>query len=851
MSVKDVTNLRKEGKLQEAYDLALQELNEDPNEWTNMSMFWVLRDYAQRIYIPANNLEKARICLDQMRKLLPVMIDDSGAGERAYQALYKQILPNASEIKAAVDLSKSNPIEAYNTAVAKFGNDGRALDRSLHEDFGWVIYRYLKANNENLTNLQIRELLRDYMQLENERPSLLHSVILNFALNLSKANNGFNFYNFLILWGINNLREEDFENGYKDGHDIPSLVNRLCKTIIDSEQKFNVSEFVGEFSHKSIVVEGLRQYYFWKLMNLYKENQLSQLWESFEYYANEYSALGASHWHSEILKIANRFMVNEHSFRFCSFVRKWYGNGNFQGGDWRKEKTEDGKEFPSLVVKTAKKCYETVKAAMPNGVEDETLKWLKELLEQVSTHETEDDWSIRNYANVCLWCGDEKQAIATYKSLLTRMGDKYYFWSELADCIKDDNQLRIGLLLKAKSLERNEDFLGDIHLSLASLWQESGHSAKAKQELDAYIKHRKEKGWSVSDRYREISSCSFVEDKSERVNFLDYIHRAEDFVYEDYPWVYFVLTEKWTANDSESCNLYNGNGCSFTVKTKRFPILRKTKVGEIIQFRCKMEEELLPDSKYHSWMQRTIKKTRVVPLVAQTTDKEAWSLLPVTYGVIDYINESKSMLHILTQDSIQVFSKYKKGEAFVVDTFVKFRMYEEQRNEESRSCAVNVVPCPPDEALPHMKTIIVVVDDVNEEKKLFHVVLGPGKVSDIVRYEQTDIRPSIGDFLNITYCIKKNKEGKKRIKFLDIKKTDAECENVTKTVTGRLQLKYRDDGYDENEIRVPDFAFVQDYYVHRRLLKKHGIVNDCDVVAKLVLGGDDNWKVYDLEIVNY
>ena len=73
---------------------------------------------------------------------------------------------------------------------------------------------------------------------------------------------------------------------------------------------------------------------------------------------------------------------------------------------------------------------------------------------------------------------------------------------------------------------------------------------------------------------------------------------------------------------------------------------------------------------------------------------------------------------------------------------------------------------------------------------------------------------------------------------------------MTKTVTGRLQLKYRDDGYDENEIRVPDFAFVQDYYVQRRLLKKHGIVNDCDVVAKLVLGGDDKWKIYDLEFAD-
>ena len=74
-----------------------------------------------------------------------------------------------------------------------------------------------------------------------------------------------------------------------------------------------------------------------------------------------------------------------------------------------------------------------------------------------------------------------------------------------------------------------------------------------------------------------------------------------------------------------------------------------------------------------------------------------------------------------------------------------------------------VEPCNSDEALQFMPNRIVVVDDVNTSKKLFHIVLGPGKVSDVVRFDQTGIRPNIGDFLRISYCIKKNKEGKKDI----------------------------------------------------------------------------------------
>ena len=61
MSIREVTNLRRKGKLKEAYDMARRELNEDPNEWTRMSMFWVLRDLAIKTYVPAQNMEEARL----------------------------------------------------------------------------------------------------------------------------------------------------------------------------------------------------------------------------------------------------------------------------------------------------------------------------------------------------------------------------------------------------------------------------------------------------------------------------------------------------------------------------------------------------------------------------------------------------------------------------------------------------------------------------------------------------------------------------------------------------------------------------------------------------------------------
>lgn len=49
MSVKEVALLRKQGKLREAYSLAIEDLKEEMDDpWAQMSLFWVLRDICQQ-----------------------------------------------------------------------------------------------------------------------------------------------------------------------------------------------------------------------------------------------------------------------------------------------------------------------------------------------------------------------------------------------------------------------------------------------------------------------------------------------------------------------------------------------------------------------------------------------------------------------------------------------------------------------------------------------------------------------------------------------------------------------------------------------------------------------------------
>lgn len=967
MSVSEVTRLRKVGKLQEAYDLAREELEECQDKWTSTSMFWVLRDMIQKVYLPANNIDAAQESLDKMKEFYyDGWMDYNEAAERAYKSLCRFVRPNGYEVKSASELSKTDPDGAYQKVTEMYGKDAKLLDDKLHEEFGWILYRYMKANFDRLTSVQIRCLLRDYMLLHNERPSMLHSTILGFALKFHKNHPDFSFYKFFLLWGPENLRDEDFEdktyyvdtevvhegegnaslgdllpdisevlkeifeepdenietssdvegsaespvvvedhvdspdmaespmelsdtveiptepsgaeentvespiNSEKDGvscsdsesqttppsdyeeenyyrphierHDIPSLISRICKAIWYSGEAFDVYGLVTRFAdkHKHIVAETMRQLYFWKLIGLYKEDKQEALFHAFTDYAEQYPGLGPSHWHTEILKLAYRLMTEDHSADFVPFMMKWDGSGNLTETEWSMEVSKKGTYYKALAIRCAKKCFSIIKDTPKDMVSDATLAWMKGLYKKVTEKEPDDEWALRNYATICVWRGETEEAIDLYKSLLVRMDRTYYLWAELASLLHDNNDIAIGLLLKAKELEKNEDFLGGIHLSLASLLLKEGYVAAATKEMAAYEAHRKEMGWSISDDFYALQAqASACEDKGGLVDAEAYIDRAEDFVYDKLDWIDFVITDKWVKDKVERCGLTDGNGVCISTQTNRFRALKGAKAGDIIQLKCKKEKEIGVGSCDGRLKAIIIEKN--TPIMARKADADAWSILPARYGVVDYVNEEKKVLHIIDSESEQVFHKYK-GKPLPADSFVRFREYSDKRKEEERICVAGVEPCPPDEALQHMRQRIVVVDDVNEAKKLFHVVLGKGKVSDVVRFDQTDIRPKIGDFLHVTYCIKKNKEGKKRIKFLDVQRSTEACKGLTDTVWGELRVTCREEGGE------PDFAFVDDHYVHRNVLKKCGIRRDCDVTAKLVLGGDDKWKVYDLVV---
>lgn len=90
---------------------------------------------------------------------------------------------------------------------------------------GWSIYRRL---GEVLVSLEMRQLLLQYLKLEGiQRPSMLHSLVLFRVVKQYSGLVDFDFTAFLRMWGVENLRPEDWKSTKVNGKWMPSLAERV------------------------------------------------------------------------------------------------------------------------------------------------------------------------------------------------------------------------------------------------------------------------------------------------------------------------------------------------------------------------------------------------------------------------------------------------------------------------------------------------------------------------------------------------------------------------------------------------------------------------------------------------
>lgn len=211
MIIKQVTELRKAGELQQAYELAAGELRQHPGDAMAMkTLFWVLRDMAVKAAAGGRNNEATQLT-EQMADLLCQFDDSDGVATKAL--------------------------------------------RALRERDAWDIYTQLKDNMEQMSSHDVRQALAHYLRQPVERPSRLHSLFMGRAVQAAKEHEDFNFAEFMNRWGVSSFCEEDWQRHRGEKFTFPSLVERAVTRYVAAARHHRVPWSDGFMALLEQVVE--------------------------------------------------------------------------------------------------------------------------------------------------------------------------------------------------------------------------------------------------------------------------------------------------------------------------------------------------------------------------------------------------------------------------------------------------------------------------------------------------------------------------------------------------------------------------------------------------------------------
>ena len=251
---KEVFAKRREGALDEAYRMALQLMNsQEKNDWDLKAFSWCLIDLIKREASSTNqqNLEHYRQQLEAIK--LDPNDDVLQKGVRYALSLCN---PHGQSIREAKSLSKEGKHAEAANLYRKLCAEGVA-DTEIQTSLAWELYKLSKElmTQESVNLNVVKKNLNDYLKLEVEKPSLLHTCFLQLASKMA-GQDKFNMLIFSRLWNLDYLRPEDFDRYVSDdGKEYPSLAEKVIqqagKEAANSENLENLNYILPHIDQAS------------------------------------------------------------------------------------------------------------------------------------------------------------------------------------------------------------------------------------------------------------------------------------------------------------------------------------------------------------------------------------------------------------------------------------------------------------------------------------------------------------------------------------------------------------------------------------------------------------------------
>lgn len=236
-TIKEITQLRKGGHLDQATEAAEAEFARNANLYTAGALFWCLNDYAKK----ESDVEVLKSLIDRMETLYKEHAPTDTFMPQSLKLLQLRLNPLAIRIKNAIEMAKTGSVDMDLLEELRSSLGNGTLDGDLYRDFGWLLYFALKNMHE--ADFRRRKiLLYTYFLLRLPAPSLLHSLILGEAIVIEKNTPlQFRIRDFMNLWGWDNLTEDDWKQYHSDnGHTASSRVEKLISVYTKELKVDNV-----------------------------------------------------------------------------------------------------------------------------------------------------------------------------------------------------------------------------------------------------------------------------------------------------------------------------------------------------------------------------------------------------------------------------------------------------------------------------------------------------------------------------------------------------------------------------------------------------------------------------------
>ena len=460
----EVFALRREGKINEAYDMALRLIKSDSDDDWNIKAFaYCLNDLIKKA-VSENNYILAQTYSKQFDLVELDEYDDI----LVKTVKYAKIVANP-ELKIGLEAKKlsfeGKDIEAlplFKTILSKYPHE-----KDLSISYAWSLYKVLKQTIDTKDKLFINQLILDYNAIEKniDDEKLLKSMaFLKFMADDEKQI-------------IRDAKEKGKNGNHKEALDLFRQAIKKFPDDIDLNEQFAWQlQKEGKILFDNEKVDTLKVRTLLAEYMKLKNERPSQL-------------------HSLFLRFADKIMDKE-DFNLVTFARLW-DLKNLRKEDFEGFQKEE-KTYPSIAEKVIQHCGKLILNKKLNQEVEQFLPFLDLGIEKFH----DNIWLKYYKAKLLYLINRNDEAIKFLIPVVKGKISEYWTWNLLAELFANTNsKITFSCYCKSLLCKSEEKFLINVRTKFVDLLIENKFWKEAKTEIELIARTKLAESKNISDNF--------------------------------------------------------------------------------------------------------------------------------------------------------------------------------------------------------------------------------------------------------------------------------------------------------------------------------------------------------------